>query len=196
MEKYKNNNDQPVTAHETGEFDDTEQQQIVRLYEEIEAAGGMVREFRMPKGFLAAVGDIQDFRHALGLSPDDETTEITRDMIDGLPPMLLFAYPGSGETRPEAIRDGLKGWQASIETQASGRILHGSFSIGGGTMSAYMPANANCPQQWTIEYIRDGKVEFTEHVEMIYAPVFGPDAEDVNTLNERIEAIIVERSLE
>lgn len=174
----------------------TEYEELCGLYDQINAEGGMVREFKMPEGFLTAVGDIRDYRRALGLNSDDETTEITRDMIDGLPAMLLFTYPGSGATRVEAIRDGMKGWQQSKETQATGRILHGSFSIGGGTISVYMPANVDDALQWTIEYVKDDGIVFTEHVVMTYEPVFGPDAEDVSVLNERIEANITERDLE
>jgi hypothetical protein len=107
MEKYTKGNE-----HRT-DCDDYEE--IRQLYDQINDAGGMVRELKMPKGFLAAVGDIQDYREALGLNPDDEVTEITQDMIDGLPPVLLFAFPGSGETRTEAIRDGMRGWQDSKE---------------------------------------------------------------------------------
>lgn len=173
-----------------------EYEEICHLYDQIGAAGGMVREYKMPKGFMAAVADIQDFRRALGLKPDDETTEITQEMIDGLPPMLLFAYPGTGATRAEAISDGMQGWQASKETLKSGRILHGSFSITGGVMSAYMPASADHEQQWTIEYVKEDEVVFTEFLKMEYAPIFGPDVEDVNSLNQRIGAIITERNLE
>jgi hypothetical protein len=173
-----------------------EYEKLCGLYDQVNAAGGMIREYEMPKGFMAAIGDIQDFRQALGLDPDDETIEITDDMMNTLPPMLLFAYPGSGVTRVEAIQDGMKGWQDSKETMITGRILHGSFSIGGGTMSAYMPASADDEQQWTVEFVKGGEVVFTEHIDMIYAPVFGPDVEDIDSLNRRIEVIITERNLE
>lgn len=173
-----------------------EYEELSSLYDQVNAAGGMIREYKMPKGFMAAVGDIRDFRQALGLDPNDETAEITSDMIDGLPPMLLFAFPGTGPTRADAIRDGMTGWNKSKESQLTGRILHGSFSIRGGTMSAYMPASADDEQQWMVEFVKDGEVVFTEHIDMIYAPVFGPDVEDVDSLNRRIEAIIIERNLE
>lgn len=174
----------------------SEDEALIALYEQILASGGMVREMTMPKGYLAAVGDIEDFRTALGLKPDDEETEITYEMLDTLPAMLLFAHPGTGDTRVEAVADGLKGWQEGKESAKTGRILHGSFEIAGGRMSAYMPASDHEKQQWTIEYVKDGEVVFTEYAEMTYAPVFGPDAEDVNCLNQRIEEIIAQRSLE
>jgi hypothetical protein len=171
-------------------------QEVCRLYEQIHSEGALVRESIIGESYLAAVADSEKFVRALGLDPDDEDIEITYGMLNELPSMLLFAYPGTGKTRSEALQSGLEGWRESKESERTGRILHGSFEIDGGTMSAYMPATTQQERCWTIEYIKDGQNIFSETLEMIYEPVFGPDMGDVQMLNQRIEQIIVERSLE
>lgn len=74
--------------------------------------------------------------------------------------------------------------------------LYGKFDIGGGTMYAYGPASDEEFQDWLIVYEKDNEIIHEEYVSMMYAPVFGYDAGDIDTLNGRIEEIIKELDLE
>ena len=74
--------------------------------------------------------------------------------------------------------------------------LFGKFDIGGGTMYAYGPATDEENQEWLIIFKRDDHIVHQEVVEMMYAPVFGYDADDIARLNSRVEELIKELDLE
>lgn len=74
--------------------------------------------------------------------------------------------------------------------------LYGKFDIDGGTMYAYMPSSNEERTEWTIKYVKDEETVFVDRVDMTYAPIFGPDAGDVVSLNVRIEELIKKYNLE
>lgn len=74
--------------------------------------------------------------------------------------------------------------------------LFGKFDIGGGTMYAYGPATDEENREWLIIFKRDDRIVYQEAVGMLYAPVFGYDADDIAVLNSRVEEIIKELDLE
>lgn len=74
--------------------------------------------------------------------------------------------------------------------------LFGKFAIGGGTMYAYGPATDEENQEWLIIFKRDDHIVHQEVVEMMHAPVFGYDDEDITALSNRVEEIIKELDLE
>lgn len=96
-----------------------EYQEICKLYEQIQSEGALVRESIMGESYLAAVADTDKFMQALGLDPNDENAEITHEMLNELPAVLLFAYPGTGKSRIEALQNGLEGWRESKEFELS-----------------------------------------------------------------------------
>ena len=175
------------------EQNSSEIEALRELYRQVYESGGAVREMRMGDGFVACVGDIEDFREALGLT---ENEQLTQEMLEKLPPVLLFAYPGVGEARVEAVGNAFNGWRADKESPDSDKILYGTFKIAGGEMKAYMPGNDEQKQEWTIQFVRDGEEQFTSHAEMNHQPTFGPDVEDVASLNEKIEQLIAYHGLE
>lgn len=74
--------------------------------------------------------------------------------------------------------------------------LFGKFGIDGGTLYAYGPASDEEFQDWLVVYEKDNEIIHEEYVSMMYAPVFGYDAEDIAALNSRVEEIIKELDLE
>lgn len=189
MERY--------TEHQESGDNKTEHEQLCVLYERIVAEGGMVKEGLAPKGYIAAVGDVEDFKVALGLDPTGDE-KITDEMLATMPVFLLFAYPGTGDTRVAAVQDAMEQWQESKQhtKEDEQKLQYGTFSIGGGQMNAYLPGTDEMPHQWTVEYVREGVVEFRENIPLEYPCLFGPDVADVDTLNQSIEILIKQHELE
>lgn len=176
-----------------GESNEQEIQDLERLYDEIYANGCFVKEFLWDKDrFGATVGTQEDLCEALGMGADEELTD---EIIDGLSPMLLFAMPGSGATRLEAVQDAYdrvvqeRDRNARIERgeQIAGSV-YGTFQLGEATVTAYLPDHA--PNRWTVTIERPEQEIATETLAMNYAPIFGPDVSDVAALNEFVEALI------
>lgn len=175
------------------EREPSEMEVLQNLYKEIQEQGGLVRELSQGEGYLTCVGDVEHFRRALGLGPDDEITEAD---LGGLPTILLFAYPASASSRVEAVEQAFRGWKAGKEAAESGRELYGAFAIAGGEMRAYLPDDHAPNLAWTVEFIKDGTVVFKSAIDMEYEPLFGVDASDVAALHQGIEELIAEHGLE
>lgn len=73
---------------------------------------------------------------------------------------------------------------------------YGEFDLNGWHFKAEMPDSDDEPRQWTITFSNPEGLEHVRSATMLYAPIFGPDIDDVATLNETIEAVIEEYAIE
>ena len=70
------------------------------------------------------------------------------------------------------------------------------FELKGHTFIAYLPSDDTEEQVFTISVLKDGTELHRETVALFHRPIFGPDVEDVATLNEKVEEIIADLGLE
>jgi len=142
---------------------------------------------------IAAVGEMQ----RLAVAEFRLGTEIDRTKLGMGDCMSLGAYPGTGDSRAERVREGLR---LILEERIKDKNqvtldLFGAFTENGYRVEAYMPRNAKQPTQWTIKVFREGEEGEPIRVEiapMIYAPVYGVDVGDKATLETRVEEIMQE----
>lgn len=82
---------------------DSEFARLEELYGELNEAGYFAHEFMWTKDkYGAAVGTLDDLAQYLGVdNPDD----ITDEMMDNLPPFIMFAAPGGGTSRVAAVEN-------------------------------------------------------------------------------------------
>jgi hypothetical protein len=69
------------------------------------------------------------------------------------------------------------------------------FELGGYTFTASLPDSAAEAQVFAIRVLRGAAEIRSETLPLIHPPIFGPDADDVAALNERVEEIIAELGL-
>lgn len=84
-------------------MDDTTQE-LTELYAEASQNGFFIKEFLVPNGYLAAVGN--------------EMPEVDIDQLEGA--VIDVSAPGFGTTREEAVREALTAWknyQSGIEEE-------------------------------------------------------------------------------
>lgn len=185
--------EQQPSSHEQDELDE-----LNELYEEIYDQDLFVKEFMWSeKSYGAAVGSIADLMTNFGLKDE---SEITEEFMANIPPILMFAVPGTGDTRVDAVTKAYRGYQQLLDHEneaAAGSLpgsLYGSFQLGDAKVSAYMPDSE--PDIWTVIIERPDENTVRETLPMDYAPIFGPDASDIYKLNEFIEELIVKYNLE
>ncbi len=185
--------EQQPSSHEQNELDE-----LNKLYEEIYNQDLFVKEFMWnEKSYGAAVGSIADLMTNFGLKDE---SEITEEFMAGIPPMLMFAMPGTGYTRVDAVTNAYQEYQQLLAHEnevAAGALpgtLYGSFQLDDAKVSAYMPDSE--PDIWTVIIERPNENAIRETLPMDYAPIFGPDASDINKLNQFIEELIVKYKLE
>lgn len=166
---------------------------LCQLYEEIGEKDCFIKEFLWkedgPITYGAAVGWSKDLKAHLGMGED---AEITAEIIADLPPLLLFAMPGTGSSRQEAVKDAYDKLIAESEKSDDDFELYGAFEEKGYSVRALMPRTNAQPQAWVVEFSKDGEVVRREEIPMTYAPVFGPDVEDVAMLEAEVDRILGE----
>jgi hypothetical protein len=167
-----------------------ETEELQQMYDEIYDQGGFVKEFMWKENlFGATVGDMATLKDWLSI---DEADAVSDQQMAELTPLLLWAYPGKGTTRADAIREARDLWRQGEEAAETGLMKYGSFEEKGCIVTAYMPASDSDRLRWTITVEKDGELIRTEYVGMNYQPIFGPDADDVGILNEHIEKLVKE----
>lgn len=72
---------------------------------------------------------------------------------------------------------------------------YGVFDLAGCHFACYLPMSGSDEQVWTIIVTKDGKEVRRDKVQLLHAPVFGPDVGDVGSLNDRVEEMIKEMGL-
>lgn len=157
-----------------------------RAYGEVMMAGCFVKEFQG----IAAVGEMDKI--ALIEFRTGENVDISNLSMGDC--FSLGTYPGTGETRADAIRNGLQHVLELREKVSDELDLFGSFTENGFRVDAYMPANAQQPTQWTVKVFNEGEEEpfRTEIVPMLYEPVFGVDVGDKEMLERRVDDLMDE----
>lgn len=76
-------------------------------------------------------------------------------------------------------------------------MVNREFTLGGYHFEAHLPGSSTERSVWTIIVRRttdDIRVAY-EEIPLMHPPVFGPDVEDVDTLNARVEEIIKDLGL-
>lgn len=69
------------------------------------------------------------------------------------------------------------------------------FELGGHVFVAYLPSAASEAPTFTLSVLKSGTEIRRETLPLLYPPIFGPDAEDVARLDDRVEAVIKELGL-
>ena len=177
-----------------------EYKELSILYEKAESEGLFVFEIGgSESSHLASVGRIIDLEQA-GYTQED----IPRL---GIGDVMGFSVPANGKTRKKAVKKAISEYKKYSRQRANpdpnkvaylGDLdLYGSFEEGGYTFKAFMPANDSQPRQWTIEVYKSAgrhsdqkEPVLVEQVPMLYAPIFGPDADDVAMLEKKAAEII------
>jgi hypothetical protein len=75
-------------------------------------------------------------------------------------------------------------------------VEYGTFTLNGYVFTRFLPSSANERCEWLITVTRDGTEVRRETVSIVYAPIFGPDVEDVARCDARVEEIIKDMGLE
>ncbi len=162
--------------------------ELYNAYGTVMQAGCFVKEF----AGLAAVGEA----HNLEVAEFRTGKEIDISELGMFDCMALGAWPGRGETRTQAVLDGLRQVLEArkIDDDKDALELFGSFAESGYKVEALMPLNSSQPRQWTVRIYKDGEEEVLreEVIPMIYEPVFGVDMEDQATLETRVDELMRE----
>ncbi len=74
-------------------------------------------------------------------------------------------------------------------------IEYSRFTLAGVEFIAFGPENETDPKEWNLQLWREGAKIRDERIAIVHAPIFGYDADDLATLNERVEEIIEELKL-
>lgn len=169
--------------------------ELDKAYGEAYSERCFVREFGGETGEdgIAAVGEMDklaEIEFRLGKEVDPQKL--------GLGDLVELAYPGTGKTRAERVRDGLRHVLEARKKYQDPNYdimapdLFGSFTEGGFRIEAYMPANARQARQWTIKVYREGEEEpFREEtLPMDYEPKFGVDVSDKAALEQATDRIL------
>jgi len=165
-----------------------------RAYGEAYRTGCFVREFSGLDGDankgVAAVGRMQILAElSFRAGKEVQAADLT------LGDCMMVAMPGSGDTRAERVRDGIRQvlevQDAEFNPNNSLELYH-SFEEGGFKVETFLPYNSSQPQQWTVKVYRTGETELLEEVAipMTHEPIFGVDIDDQATLEEAVELLM------
>lgn len=169
---------------------------LTRAYGEAYQNGCWIRELGTgsdnPESGITAVGDLSklgEVQFRIGKELDINEFGLG-DCVN------LGAFPGSGETRAERVRNGMQQViEAREQSQDSEALdLYGSFVESGYKVDAYMPKSAAQARQWTVRIYKEGEdAVFREvTIPMDYEPIFGVDVSDKYMLEKRTEEIMRE----
>jgi|TARA_Y100000310_G_C20642776_1_gene794905 hypothetical protein len=68
--------------------------------------------------------------------------------------------------------------------------LYGSFEEKGYKIEAYLPSNKEDSCEWVIRAYKDKEIVKEVNVPLFHPPIFGPDVEDVATLEDKTEELL------
>jgi hypothetical protein len=167
--------------------------ELERAYGEAYQAGCFVKEFGgdSEEQGLAGVGEMETLFRI-----EQQTGEEINPAELSLGDCVALAYPGSGRTRAESVRDGLRQVLEAREKAKKPEELdlYSSFTENGYKVEAFMPRSSSQTLQWTLKVTRDGEEEpcHTETFPMLHEPIFGVYDDDQTTLEEQTDRIMRE----